>query len=237
MKQKTNYIANIKEGAISGLPIVVGYIPAAMAFGMLARTTGVTLLEAFLFSALVFAGASQFMAINLIAIGAGIGEIILATLLMNLRHMLMSGSLAAKLKNSVKALLPLMAFGVTDETFSVITLKKEEVELSFALPLQIVSYLAWVAGTVLGYLMGEIIPIILRNSMGVALYAMFVAILVPAMKNSKTATLLAFGAAAVNLLLNYTNLLPSGWNLIVTILIVSLAGVYILPEEDVKKDE
>ncbi|MBM7615734.1 AzlC family ABC transporter permease [Alkaliphilus hydrothermalis] len=230
-------IKNVREGIIAGIPILVGYIPVAMAFGMLAKTVGTTFAESLLFSILVFAGASQFMALNLLAVGVGIGEIILATLLMNFRHFLMSGSLAARLKKGERALIPLLAFGVTDETFSVTMLKKGEVEASYVLPLQLISYISWVGGTGLGYLLGEVIPPILRNSMGIALYGMFMAILIPAMKASKTVTILALGAGAVNTLITYSKILPSGWSLIVTILVVSAAGVYLFPEEEETKDE
>jgi len=142
---------DIKEGLVTGFPIVIGYVPIAMAFGILAKATGITMMDSFLFSALVYAGASQFMALNLLNAGVGIGEIIVATLLMNFRHFLMSASLSTKMRNREKKWIPLIAFGVTDETFSVASFKKQMIDKEFILPLQAVAYFSWIGGTFLGY--------------------------------------------------------------------------------------
>src|SRR5690554_5485786 len=96
--EKTDVREEIKQGMLSAFPIIVGYLPIAMAFGILSKTTGISLVESFMFSAIVFAGASQFMALNLILVGTGAGEIILTTLLVNFRHFLMSASMTERLK-------------------------------------------------------------------------------------------------------------------------------------------
>ena len=85
---------DIQLGMISAFPIIVGYLPIAMTFGILSKSSGIQLIESFMFSAIVFAGSSQFMALNMITVGAGLGEIILTTLLVNFRHFLMSASLS-----------------------------------------------------------------------------------------------------------------------------------------------
>ncbi|HQD51286.1 MAG TPA: AzlC family ABC transporter permease, partial [Defluviitaleaceae bacterium] len=95
--------------------------------------------DCFLFSLFVFAGASQFMAVNLIAATVPAFQIILTTAVMNLRHFLMSASLADKIKSPRKKLIPLVAFGITDETFSVLATKNKE--LSFFIPLQSIQLL------------------------------------------------------------------------------------------------
>lgn len=220
------------RGVKAGIPIVIGYLPIAMTFGMLGKSTGVTLTEAFLFSSMVFAGASQFMALNLIALGVGAGEIILATLLMNFRHFLMSASLAAKLQIRDRKKLPLIAFWVTDETFSVATLATgQELTETYLFYLELVSYGAWVLGTVIGYLVGNTLPVLIQTSMGIALYAMFIAILIPSAKKSKTIALLAILSGGLHTLLDYIHLFPKGWNLIVTIVVASALGVVVLKEE------
>lgn len=86
-----------KEGWLAGAPVVIGYFPVAMAFGLLAKAVHVPLLEACLFSLIVFAGASQFMALELLRAGVATGGIVAATLLLNLRHLMMSASLAVRL--------------------------------------------------------------------------------------------------------------------------------------------
>lgn len=230
-------LLDIKEGLKSGVPIVIGYIPIAMAFGILAKTEGVSLLDTMLFSVLVFAGASQFMALNLLAVGVGAGEIILATLLMNFRHFLMSASLAAKLEDQRKRWIPLAAFAVTDETFSVAALRQGTLTLNYLLPMEYAAYGSWLGGTVLGYLLGSALPELVKASMGVALYAMFTAILVPAVRKSKVVTILALGAGILNTVLSYSRIVTSGWSLILTILLVAAAGAWMFDGEEVERDE
>ncbi len=223
---------SIKEGIISGFPIVIGYFPVAMAFGLIAKTVDVSLLDSFLFSSMVFAGASQFMALELIRVGIPVGSIILATFLLNLRHMMMSAALSVKLKAGIdKRWLPLIAFGVTDETFSVASLKDGHVTASYLIALQGTSYLSWICGTIAGYFTGSIIPEAVQNSLGIGLYAMFAAILVPEIKKSLNILLLSIGSGAAYALISYLKLLPHSWNLIAAIIISSIAGVVFLKDD------
>ncbi len=224
--------SQFRNGITSGIPIMIGYLPIAMAFGMLAKTTGISMLQSFMFSACVYAGASQFMALNMIAVGAGPGEIILATLLVNFRHFLMSASLAARIKADIKKYVPFIAFGNTDEVFSIISLKSEEPTKEFMLALELMAYASWVGGTVLGYFVGELLPPVIGDSMPIALYAMFIAILTPEVKKSIKAAALVLLSGALNTFLGYMNALPSGWNMIVAILISSTIGVYMFRKED-----
>lgn len=223
----------IKEGVIAGLPLVIGYFPVAVAFGILAKTTGISIMESFLFSFFVFAGASQFMALNLLAVGAGPGQIILTTLLVNFRHFLMSASLATRITKDMKKWVPLIAFGVTDEVFSVVSFKEEELTTKFILGLQLTSYPSWVVGSVVGYLVGEILPPLISNSMGIALYSMFAALLVPEAKKSMKILFMALSSGLLNSVLNYFKLLPQGWNLVLSIVLISALGAVIFNEEEV----
>lgn len=229
-KNKDNFWSGVK----AAIPLVVGYVPIAMAFGILSKTTGISMMDSFLFSALVFAGASQFMALNLLAIGGGFSEIVLTTLLVNFRHFLMSASLALRIKEYMKRWIPLIAFGVTDESFSVLSFKEGEITKEFTLGLQLTAYASWVAGTILGYLAGGILPGIIIDSMGIALYAMFTAILVPELKKSNKVLSLVLLSGATNTFLNYFKFLPKGWNMILTILVVSFIGSYLYEEKEVK---
>lgn len=220
-----------KDGLTAGIPIVIGYIPIAMAFGLLAKTTQVSLLDSFLFSAVVFAGASQFMALNLLQAGVATAEIILATLLMNFRHFLMSASLAARLQEEKKTWLPWLAYGITDESFSVAATRKEKLSVPFLLVLQGIAYLAWVGGTLLGYLIGGALPTAVQNSMGIALYAMFIALLLPEAKKSTKVAVLAITAGVTHTLLVALKFLPSGWNLIIAIILAAGLGALIFQED------
>lgn len=223
---------SFRDGVVDGLPIVIGYLPIAMAFGILSKTTGVTMVDSILFSFLVFAGASQFIALNLLFVGAGMGEIILTTLLLNFRHFLMSASLATRMTTDVKRWSPFIAFGITDEIFSVASFKEGTLAKEYMLSLELVAYSAWVGGTALGYLVGGILPGVVKISMGVALYAMFAAILIPEMKKSTKAAILAGFAGIVNTCLKYFFALPQGWSIVISIILVSFLGLYLFKEEE-----
>ncbi|MEN1761298.1 AzlC family ABC transporter permease [Anoxynatronum sibiricum] len=215
-----------KDGLAAGVPIIMGYVPVAIAFGVLSRNVGISLLHTQLFSLVVFAGASQFMAINLIALGTGMGQIILTTLLMNFRHFLMSASLSQRLGPQPKTRIPLLAFGVTDEVFSVAMTRRESLSPSFVLVLEAMAYLSWNGGTFLGYWLGDILPAMVQASLGIALYALFVAILLPEMRRSRQVLVLALGAGLLHTLLEKADLLPGGWNLVAVIVLVSWLGTY-----------
>lgn len=229
LEQKSH---GLRDGAVSAIPVIIGYFPVAMAFGLLAKTIDISLLDSFLFSFLVFAGASQFMALDLIKAGITTGDIIFSTLLLNLRHLMMSASLAMRIKERKKALLFFIAFGITDETFAVASLKHGKLTTPFILALQGLSYCAWVSGTVVGYLVGAILPTTLQSSLGVGLYAMFAAIITPEMRKSMNVVILSIISAIIYMLISYTGLIPEGWYLVATILIASVIGVWIIKEEE-----
>ena len=214
-----------------GLPILLGYFPVAVAFGILAKGAGVNLSDTALFSVLVFAGASQFMAINLLSTGTGAWGIIIATFLLNLRHLLMSASLAARLQINKDWKIPLLAFGVTDETFAVASTYRGSLTAPLVLIMEGTAYAGWVAGTVTGHLVGAVLPNDLSSSMGIGLYAMFIAILTPQMKKSRTVFLLAGGAGLVHFLLKTLAPDSGGWGLIIAIIAVSSLGAMFCREE------
>ncbi len=226
----------IKKGIISALPIIVGYLPIGMAFGILSKTTGISLLESFMFSSLVFAGASQFMALNLMLVGTGIGGIILTTLLVNFRHFLMSASLTEKIKDidsQSKGWLGLIAFGITDEVFSVASFREGKITREYLISLEALSLFGWVGGTVLGYIIGSILPDTIQASMGVGIYAMFIALLLPEAKKSRKVALLAILSGITNTILTFMEFLPQGWNIIVSILLISGLGLLFEGKEDI----
>lgn len=219
----------IKEGFLAGFPVFIGYFPVAVAFGILAKTTGLSSGDSLAFSVFVFAGASQFMALNLIETGVAFSGIILATFLLNLRHLLMSASLAVKITNPKKRWLPLIAFGVTDETFAVAATCSRTLQISFLLAMESTAYLGWVTGTLAGYLAGGVLPASFQESMGIGLYALFVAILIPGFKKSGLIIALALSAGLIHTLLNWVNLWPASWNLVAAIICGSLLGAWFIP--------
>lgn len=232
MDQKENQRASIKDGLISGFPIVIGYFPIAMTFGILSKTMSISFLESILFSAIVYAGASQFMALNLLNMGIGITQIVATIFLVNFRHFLMSASIATKMEKSKWT--PFIAFGITDESFSVASFKEDGFDDKFMVALQFISYISWITGTMSGYLIGEIIPVAMRSSMEIGIYAMFVALLIPKTKQSNKVLIIALLSGVTNTLLIYSKILPEGWNLIVAIISVSVLGAVLYTEEELE---
>lgn len=221
----------IKEGFKVGLPLTLGYFPVAMAFGLLAKNTGISFRDTGLFSMMVFAGASQFMALDLILANVTTGGIILATFLLNLRHMVMSASLSLKLENIKKKWLPLVAFGITDESFSVLSFHEGKLSLPFILALQSSGYFSWLGGTLVGFLVGEVLPKSLQTSLGVGLYAMFISLLAPEIKKSRDVLYLSLMSAIIYIIISYLNIFNSGWDIILGIIISAALGVLILGKD------
>ena len=173
---------SLRKGFLSGLPVFLGYLPIAITFGLVAKSEGISIFATFLFSLLVFAGASQFIAVKLIGSGITPLDIAIVTFLVNLRHLLMSASLSTRIKN--KRYIPIISFGITDETFAVASAKKGNMESSYLLGLELISYISWVSGTILGFIAGDFLPQSVKMSMNIALYAMFIAILIPIHTNA-----------------------------------------------------
>ncbi|NLY72736.1 MAG: AzlC family ABC transporter permease [Tissierellia bacterium] len=223
---------SLKETLVISLPLIIGYFPVAMAFGLLAKNTAISLKDTSLFSILVFAGASQFMALDLIGAGVSNINIIIATFLLNLRHLMMSAALSLDMKEIPKKFLPFIAFGITDESFSVISFNKDKISLPFILLVNGLSYLSWVLGTLVGYGIGEVLPLSLQASMGVGLYAMFSALLTPELTRSREVLKISLLAAAIYAAFYYGGFLSAGWDLVLAILLSSLLGLFIFKEEE-----
>ncbi|AOM83400.1 AzlC family ABC transporter permease [Salisediminibacterium beveridgei] len=200
----------LRRGLAEGVPIAVGYMPVAVAFGLLAGTTGLTLLESFLMSFLVFAGAAQYMALSMIASGSGIVAIIMATFIVNVRHLLMSASVASRLEETPTFVKVIMAYFMTDEVFAVSSTVKDPIKGSHVAGIGLVAFLSWTGFTVAGYMAGSVIPEILQNSLGFALYALFIALLIPSVRDTgRTAVILAVMGGLFHLL--FRMVVETGW--------------------------
>ncbi|GFZ76169.1 autotransporter [Compostibacillus humi] len=224
----------IQQGLITGFPIMLGYLPIAITFGVLAKQAGMTLWELTLMSMLVFAGASQFMGANMIAVGAGAIEIVIATFVLNFRHFVMNLSFMNQLRPiALRWKIPL-SLGLTDESFAVSSMHpdkaKEEKGGYFYASLFLVAYLSWVLGSLLGGILGDIIPEILSQSMGIALYAMFIGLLVPSVKKEKKVGLIAILAMLINALCVQLGM-SAGWGIVTATVIGGFSGIFLLKEE------
>jgi 4-azaleucine resistance transporter AzlC len=165
-------------------------------------------------SLIVFAGASQYISLSLITFGTGIFEIILTTFIVNIRHFLMSTSLNEKCEDDHIINKLLYSFGITDETFSVVSTKEGTATSGFIFGVISISYLSWVFFSGVGHLIGASLPKTLQESMGVALYAMFIGLLVPTMKKSLKVIFLASLAAVFNSIFTIGHIMAQGWAIV-----------------------
>ena len=220
--------SSFRQGLLQGVPIFIGYFPAAVAFGLLARNGGLDFPAVLLFSMTNFAGASQFLALNLTLTGAALYEIITGVLLVNLRYLLMSASLRPKLRCGL-LLRGLAAFGNTDEVFAVASLRESYLEPRFMAGLEAVSYAGWISGTVTGYLFGAVLPGPVQAAVGGTLYALFAALLVPEVKRESRNLVVAGLAAAVNCVMVYGAGLSIGWSFVVALIAAALFGAFYIP--------
>lgn len=223
------------HGIKKGLPIAFGYIPIALTFGMLAKINEIPTYISLLMSGLVFAGASQFVALNLLAINTNYWQIVVTIFIINFRHFLMSASLARGLAEKSTRLTPLISFSITDETFSLISLNLQENKNPFfLLGINTSAYLGWVSGTFIGSIIGKGLPDIIQTSMGIALYAMFIGLLIPSIKKSKEILYISIISLGISSLLYWgPSILKSiseGWKIILTTILVCLIGALIFPE-------
>lgn len=235
LQQTASRRLTLSDGIRAGVPIAIGYIPIAVAFGLLAKSSGVPSEIAMLMSCAIFAGASQFVGINLLALGTAYWEIVLATFILNLRHFLMTASLAGRVENQTsKPWLALVAFGVTDETFTVASLREErELSKEFLLALNAMAFGAWNAGTWIGLFLAEGLPESIKASMGIALYAMFVGLLIPSMRRSRPVLLIAGAAMLFHGLLKIIPGLASlsaGWSIVFATVAGAGLGAWLFPE-------
>ena len=221
MSKRDEYLA----GARAGIPVLLGVIPVGIAYAIMARQAGFDIFETCFMSVAVFAGASQMMAVGMYAQGAGLAAIILATFLLNLRHVIMSTCVMNKMHTAPKPAKIAAAFGVTDESFAIFSTEKpERCTLPFFLGLITVTYLSWNLGTLIGAVTSDFLPAILTASLGIALYAMFIGLLFPGISGNGRLVLLVLLTAVCNTLLCLV--IPQSWALIVSTLLCAFAGVF-----------
>lgn len=227
MNRKKQYILGVK----TGLPVVLGFIPVAIAYAMMAGQSGLSISQTVAMSAFVFAGASQIMAVGMVANDASILAVVMATFILNLRHLMMSTCVMNRLKGTKVGMKLLLAFGVTDEAFAIFTTMDEEKSSSFFfLGLVSITYFSWFAGTVIGCAASQFLPAIVSDSLGIALYAMFIGLLVPNVKKSLKLGIIVLITAGISLVLN--KVMSSSWAIIFATLMGSAIGVFIMEEKE-----
>ena len=218
--------SSLKSGVKDALPIILGYLPIGLAYGMLAVNKGLTPLQTTAMSIFVFAGSSQLVAIEMISAGAAVAAIIAMTFLVNLRHLLLSASLSLHLRNLPLYYYPFLGFLVTDESFAVamskIDSRKKKQRYFFGLGFT--AYLGWVFSSAVGAFLTEFIDFGSGGALDFVLPAMFVVLLVMQI-SSKSEIIVAVFSALLSLFFALT--IEGSWNIILATVLAAFLGVYI----------
>ncbi len=232
----------IRRGLHDGIPICTGYFAVSFALGLAAREIGMTALQSFLMSLGMVASAGEFAAVTLIGAGAGVLEMIATTVVVNLRYFLMSCSLSQKIGPRTPFYHRFfLAYCMTDEIFGLSSAVEGYLEPVYTYAMTAISVAGWCTGTVLGVLVGNILPGRITDALTVAMYGMFLAIIIPPAKKNRALMLVVLASMGLSCLFHYVPLLSrisSGFQVILITVIVSLAAAFLapIPEEEVANE-
>ena len=227
------------KGIVDGLPICLGYISVAFAFGIFSVSNGLTAAEAVLISMTNVTSAGQLAAVPIMTLGGTLFEMALSQLVINLRYALMSVSLSQKLDSSVHlADRFLIAFVNTDEVFAVASSKKE-VGKTYMFGLILMPYLGWSLGTLIGAVAGRILPAAVISALGIMIYGMFIAIVVPAAREDKNVLFCVVLAVVLSCAFRFVPLLSrvqTGFVIIICSVAASTVAALLFPVNKKKED-
>ena len=219
------------KGLSHGIPIAIGYFSVSFGFGIMAVQSGLTALQAIIISMTNLTSAGQAAGVGIIAAGGTLVEMALTQFVINLRYSLMGLSLSQKLSEKFTTPHRLIAsFGITDEIFAVASSQKEKLVPAYMYGLILISALGWTGGTAAGAIAGLGLPETITAAMGILLYGMFIAIIVPAARKCKKDLIVILLAAAFSAIFKY--LLPSvsfGFAIIISAILAAVIGALLFP--------
>lgn len=230
-----------KNGIKDGLPIGLGYLSVSFAFGVQASILGVPAFMSLFISMTNLTSAGQLAGLTIIAELGTILEMILAQLVINARYFLMSLTLSQKLDDSfsTKHRFLCSAF-ITDEIFAIASSKHGLINRKYFYGLVVLPYIGWSLGTLLGALAGNALPVQLTNALGIALYAMFMAIIIPpsmSLKGVFPAVLIAAGLSCAMYYIPIFSGVNNGFKYIICAVISALITAYFFPIGNKKEDQ
>lgn len=237
MREENSFLRGIKDG----IPICLGYLSVSFAFGIFSVENGLAIWEALLISMTCVTSAGQLAGVPIIATGGSFLELAATQLVINLRYSLMSVSMSQKLGKSVKmADRFLISFVNTDEVFAVSSGKSEAVGKRYMYGLIVTPYFGWSIGTLLGAVAGNILPAIVISALGIAIYGMFIAIVIPQAKRERSVALCVALAIALSCIFSYVpglNKVSSGFVIIICSVVASTVFAIVAPLPPENKPE
>lgn len=217
----------LKRGIKDGIPIGLGYFSVSFSFGILAVTNGFSILQTLLISMTNLTSAGQFAGITVIASMGTMVEMAITQFIINLRYSLMAISLSQKVNRKFSGISrAILGFSITDEIFAV-AVSRKEVSRKYFLGLAILPYIGWSLGTLFGAVCGNVLPQIISEALGIALYGMFIAIVVPDMKKNSRVSIVVAIAIVVSCVLYYVpalSFISSGFSVIISAVIAAAVG-------------
>lgn len=226
-------ILSFKKGLKDGVPIGLGYFAVSFTFGMMSVSGGLSSWQAVLISLTNLTSAGQFAGLDIILAGGSYWEMALTQLIINLRYCLMSFSLSQKLRRD----FPwghrfLVAFGITDEIFGVSASQEGKVSPYYNYGAMCVAIPGWTLGTLAGAVSGNLLPAFMVSALSVAIYGMFLAVIIPPAKTNRAVLGVVLGAMAVSSLFAAVPVLKrvsSGFVIIITTLLVAGLAAWFCP--------
>lgn len=221
------------QGLRDGVPIALGYFSVSFSFGILAMGGGLTIFQGALTSLTNMTSAGQFAGLQIIIAGGALLEMVMTQFIINLRYALMSLSLSQKLSEKVTLMQRfIIAFANTDEIFAVAMGHQGSLTFSYMAGLQILPIIGWTSGTAVGAAAGSILPASVTSALNVALYGMFIAVVIPAARKVRPVLLAVILAAAMSSIIYYVPLfsgISAGMSIIICTVAASAAGAVLFP--------
>ena len=219
------------QGLRDGVPIMAGYFAVSFSFGILAMQGGLSVIQAALTSLTNMTSSGQFAGLQIIAAGGTLIELILTQIIINMRYSLMSLALSPKLDEKIKLWQRLLiAFANTDEIFAVAMSRDQSLNFPYMVGLQILPIFGWTAGTATGAIAGNLLPAALTAALGIALYGMFIAVVVPLARRSRPILISALIAITISCVL-YALKVSAGISIIVSTVVASALIAFLRPIE------
>lgn len=228
------------DGLRDGLPIALGYFAVSFSLGIAAKNAGLTAFEGFLTSALINASAGEYAGFTLIAAGASYIEMAVMTLVANARYLLMSCALSQRFSPHTPLRHRLLTgFFVTDEFFGITIARPGDIDPYYTYGAITLAAPCWAIGTALGVLAGNMLPLRVTSALSVALYGMFLAIIVPPSKKNKVVgviVLVSFTLSFLTEIMPLISQIPSGTRTIILTVLISAAAALLFPVKSNKEE-
>lgn len=239
-KSKSFGVRPFCDGMRDGLPIGLGYFAVAFSLGIAARTAGLDVLQATLASLLCNASAGEYAGFTVIAANSAYIEMVAVTLVANARYVLMSCAMSQRFAPDTSAWHRVaMGFDITDELFGIAMARPGSLEPSYTYGAMLVSVPMWAAGTALGAAAGNILPAVVVTALGVALYGMFIAIIIPPARRERAvgiAVAVSFAASYAMSRITVFSGISEGTRTVILTLAIAAAAAVIFPRGDDMED-